>query len=67
MAAGGTVDGSNAATGTAMRDGKDYGPQSRDDGHWRDFAAGAVACCGTVGIITSPSILLILRVFRVGR
>lgn len=52
------ISGSNTATVAAM--GRMMLPELKEDGYPDDFAAGTVACCGTVGIITPPSIVLIL-------
>ena len=52
------ISGSNSATVAAM--GRIMVPELKNDGYPADFAAGTVACCGTVGIITPPSIVLIL-------
>lgn len=52
------ISGSNAATVAAM--GRIMVPELEKDGYPVSFAAGSVACCGTVGIITPPSIILIL-------
>lgn len=52
------ISGSNSATVAAM--GRIMVPELKEDGYPADFAAGTVACCGTVGIITPPSIVFIL-------
>ncbi|MDD5206430.1 MAG: TRAP transporter large permease, partial [Desulfobacterales bacterium] len=52
------ISGSNSATVAAI--GKIMVPELEKDGYPRDFSAGTVAACGTVGIITPPSIVFIL-------
>lgn len=52
------ISGSNSATVAAM--GRIMVPELKNDGYPADFAAGTIACCGTVGIITPPSIVFIL-------
>ena len=52
------ISGSNSATVAAM--GRIMVPELKEDGYPVDFAAGTIACCGTVGIITPPSIVFIL-------
>lgn len=52
------ISGSNSATVAAM--GRIMVPELKADGYPEDFAAGTIACCGTIGIITPPSIVFIL-------
>lgn len=52
------ISGSNSATVAAM--GRMMVPELKEDGYPEDFAAGTIACCGTIGIITPPSIVFIL-------
>lgn len=52
------ISGSNSATVAAM--GRIMVPELKEDGYPSDFAAATIACCGTVGIITPPSIVFIL-------
>ncbi|WP_136799535.1 MULTISPECIES: TRAP transporter large permease [Desulfosediminicola] len=52
------ISGSNSATVAAM--GRIMVPELKEDGYPEDFAAGTIACCGTIGIITPPSIVFIL-------
>ena len=52
------ISGSNSATVAAI--GRVMVPEMRKDGYPLDFAAGTIACCGTVGIVTPPSIVFVL-------
>jgi len=52
------ISGSNSATVAAI--GRVMIPEMRKDGYPLDFAAGTMACCGTVGIVTPPSIVFVL-------
>ncbi len=52
------ISGSNSATVAAM--GRMMVPELKEDGYPEDFSAATIACCGTVGIITPPSIVFIL-------
>ena len=52
------ISGSNSATVAAM--GRMMAPELKEDGYPADFAAATIACCGTVGIITPPSIVFII-------
>jgi C4-dicarboxylate transporter, DctM subunit len=52
------ISGSNSATVAAI--GRIMVPELRKDGYPIDFIAGTIASCGTVGIITPPSIVFII-------
>jgi C4-dicarboxylate transporter DctM subunit len=52
------ISGSNSATVAAI--GRVMVPEMRKDGYPIDFAAGTIACCGTVGIVTPPSIVFVI-------
>jgi len=52
------ISGSNSATVAAI--GKIMVPELKKDAYPADFAAGTIASCGAVGIITPPSIIFIL-------
>lgn len=52
------ISGSNSATVAAI--GRIMVPELKKDGYPIDFVAGTIASCGTVGIITPPSIVFII-------
>lgn len=52
------ISGSNSATVATI--GRVMVPEMRKDGYTVDFSAGTVAACGTVGIVTPPSIVFVL-------
>lgn len=52
------ISGSNSATVAAI--GRMMVPEMRKDGYSVDFSAGTVASCGTVGIVTPPSIVFVI-------